>query len=404
MLKAYRYRIYPNATQAQAFAAHFGCARWVYNWGLEKKTAHYKETKKTLSKRALQDALVVLKKSEDKQWLNEVNSQTLLAALANLDVAYRNFFQKRAKHPKFKSKYKGHQSYQCPQHVKVDFENELIHLPKIKSLKVKLHRSFEGKIKTCTIRKTPTDKYYISVLVENEAPIPIPTTIEEKQTVGIDLGIKALLITSHNETEPNHKFLYKKTRRIRRLQRQLSKKEKTSKNRVKAKKRLARLHEQVGYQRKDMIHQASAKLVYKSHDTCFAIEDLNVAGMMKNHKLAKAIGDCGWGNLIATLTYKAQWTGKTVLVIDRWAPSSKTCSHCGGYKKELTLADRTFRCTDCGIAIDRDYNAACNIKRFALAQIGMEQPDSKPADHALAGPTSCQLATHEMKQEAASIA
>jgi putative transposase len=403
MLKAYKYRITPNALQRNLFARHFGCSRWVYNWALEKKQAFYKETGQSLSRRALQDELVLLKKQTDTYWLNEVNSQTLLASLGNLDVAYKNFFQKRANLPQFKSKYDGHQSYQCPQHVQVQFEQQVIDLPKIKHVKAIIHRKFEGKIKTCTISRTPTHKYFISVLVETPDNEPILSVIEPDKTVGIDLGIKDFLITSEGQKHPNHRFLKRNLKRLKRLQRKLSKKEERSSNRAKVRKKLARLHEKIRNQRLDMIHQASAKLVYKNFDTSFAIEDLNIKGMLKNHKLAGAIGDCGWRLFLNALSYKSKWSGKNVLTIERWAPSSKTCSQNGTYKKDLTLSERIYSCDECGIEFDRDINAALNIRKFALVQIGREPSESKPWDHALTG-NVVYSSYHDMKKEADTIA
>jgi len=398
--KAYQYRIYPNKEQRELLAQHFGCARWVYNWGLAKKKQYYEEHQKSISKRHLQDELVALKKTEDKKWLNEVNSQTLLAALVNLDKAFKNFFSKKHKFPKFKKKYSGHQSYQCPQHVTVDFTNSVIDLPKIKQIKAKFHREFVGKIKTCTIKKTATDKYYISILVETENCIPISTTVEPEYTVGIDFGIKELLITSNGATEKNNKYLSKSIKKIKKLQKQLAKKQAKSANRAKVRKKLARAYEKTANQRLDNAHQASAKLVYKSQDTSFAVEDLHIKGMMKNHKLAKAIGDCGWGIFLKTLEYKSSWSGKNVIKIDRWLPSSKTCSGCGNVKSELSLSERSYSCEKCGLEIDRDHNAAINIKNFALAKLGLGQPEDKLVDHALAGSVSDRLAIHGMKQEA----
>ncbi|MCK4264888.1 helix-turn-helix domain-containing protein, partial [Candidatus Babeliales bacterium] len=188
MLKAFKYRIYPNQFQKQKFAEHFGCARFVYNWALNKKETFYKKTKKNLSKRMLQDQLVALKKEQ--LWLTDVNSQTLLASLFNLDTAFTKFFKRSAKYPRFKKRYAGKQSYQCPQHVQVNFANNMVNLPKIKNIKAKLHREFEGRIKTCTISRIATNNYYISILVENGKKEPAPAYIEKEKKMGLDLGIK----------------------------------------------------------------------------------------------------------------------------------------------------------------------------------------------------------------------
>lgn len=401
MLKAYKYRIYPNIEQENMFNQHFGCARWVYNWALHQKQEYYKETKKSKSKRELQDELVALKKTEEYKWLNEVNSQTLLSSLLHLHTAFTNFFHKRAKFPRFKKKYSVRQKYQCPQHVLVDFENKFINLPKIKNVKAKLHKKFSGKIKTCTIERTVTNKFYISVLVETLDNEPIKSAIEPKLTIGIDLGIKELLTTNEGLQVQNYRYLHEGENKIKKLQRRLSKKIKKSANRVKAIRLLAKAHEKIVNQRFNLLHQISSHLVYKNHATSIAIEDLNVKGMMKNHKLSKAIGDCSWGMLLRQLEYKTNWSGKNLIKIDRWFPSSKTCSNCGNIKDELSLSERVYCCDTCSIEIDRDVNAAINIKNVALQQIGLEWPESKLVDHALTGISLSSLVIHGMKQEAA---
>ena len=386
------------------FNQHFGCARWVYNWALNRKQEHYKKTKKSKSKRELQDELVHLKKTEDYKWLNDVNSQTLLSSLLHLHTAFTNFFHKRAKFPKFKKKYSARQKYQCPQHVVIDFENELIHLPKIKNVKAKLHRNFSGKIKTCTIERTVTNKYFVSVLVEALAKEPIKSTAEPELTIGIDLGVKELLTTNEGLQVQNYKYLQKGEKKLKKLQRRLSKKENKSANRGKARRLLAKAHERIANQRLNLLHQISSHLVYKNQATSIAIEDLHVKGMMKNHKLSKAIGDCSWGMLLRQLEYKTNWSGKNLIKIDRWFPSSKTCSNCGTVKDELSLSERVYCCATCSIKIDRDVNAAINIKNVALQQIGLECPESKLVDHALTGVGLSNLVIHGMKQEAATRA
>lgn len=205
-MRAYKYRIYPNGEQKVLLAKHFGCVRHVYNWALAEKEKHYKETGKSLSKRQLQDLLVASKK-DDKEWLNEVNSQSLLASLVHLDTAFTNFFRGRAKFPRFKSKYSGWQSYQCPQHVTVDFDNNRINLPKLKGIKAKLHRPFVGKIKTVTIKRSPSGKYYASVLVENGAIDPVLALIEPEHTVGLDVGLTSFLIDSAGNKSDNPRLL-----------------------------------------------------------------------------------------------------------------------------------------------------------------------------------------------------
>ena len=347
-------------------AQHFGCARHVYNWALDKKVRHYKQTGKSLSKRALQDALVASKKA-DKPWLKEVNSQMLLASLGHLDAAFTNFFQGRARFPCFKKKYAGWQSFQCPQHVKVSFESSSIQLPKIGSVSSRLHREFEGKVKTVTIKRSPSGKYFASILVDDGAESPIPATVEADKTKGIDLGLTDYLIDDRGEKTTNPKHLKHGLERLAIEQKKLARKQTGSANRAKQKYLVARIHEQISNKRSDFIHQITAKLAYKSHETSFAVEDLNVKGMLRNRKLARAISDSGWGLFLRALTYKCDWSGKNVLRIGRFEPSSKLCSECGFKAQKMPLSIRHWQCPDCGANHDRDTNAARNIKQFALA-------------------------------------
>ena len=366
MLKGYKYRLYPNSVQQELIEKHIGHARHVYNWALALKSKYYNETSKTLSRGELQTLLVLMKKTE-KPWLKEVNSQSLLAALFNLETAYQNFFQKRAQFPQYKKKYDSHQSFQCPQHVTVDFENGYLHLPKIKSIRAQFHRSFSGEIKTVTIRRMASGKYYASILVENHDPLPVKAMIERDKTLGMDLGLTHYLITDQGEKHPHPTYLKNSLSRLKKKQQQFSRKKKYSKNRSKEKNILAKCHETVTNRRYDFIQQLSAKLAFNNHETSFAVEDLHIKGMIKNHKLARALADSGWGKFIQALTYKCSWLGKNILTINRFIASSKICSICGFRLEKLALNVREWRCNDCGTVHDRDINAACNIKAFALA-------------------------------------
>jgi putative transposase len=366
MLKAYQYRIYPKAMQKNLLALHFGHTRHVYNWALKQKIQHYEECKKSLPRSELQKRLVGMKKTE-KPWLREVNSQSLLAALFQLDTAFQNFFQGRAGFPKLKKKYDGHQSFQCPQHVTVDFVAGLLNLPKIKAIKIKLHRTFNGNIKTVTVKKVPTGKYFVSILVDNQKALPVATVIEPDKTMGLDMGLSHYLISSNGDKVLHPTYLKKTLRQLGCAQRQLSrKKTNDSKNRAKQKGVVAKLHEAVSNRRHDFVHQLSARLVFKNHETSFAVEDLHIKGMVKNRKLSRAIADSGWRKFINVLTYKCEWHSKNVLKIGRFAASSKTCNACKIKRKELPLQVREWRC-ECGVLHDRDINAACNIRAFALA-------------------------------------
>ena len=365
-MKAYKYRLYPNAEQKVLIAKHFGCARHVYNWALSEKDKHYKETGKSLSKRQLQDMVVASKKA-DKEWLTEVNSQSLLASLANLETAFTNFFQGRAKFPRFKSKYAGWQSFQCPQHVTVDFQQGQINLPKLKGIKAKLHRPFVGKVKTVTIKRSPSGKYFASVLVDNDAIDLIPSLIEPEHTVGLDVGLTAFLIDSEGNKTDNPKLLKASLARLAIEQKKLSRKKKGSGSSEKQKRIVAIIHEKVASRRLDFIHQVTAKLAGKNHATTFAVEDLNIKGMTKNRKLSRAIQDVSWGMFLTALDYKCRWNGKNLIRIGRFQPSSKLCNCCG-YKMDcMPLSIREWECPGCHRVNDRDINAARNIRDIGLA-------------------------------------
>ena len=363
-LKAFKYRIYPTEAQKEFIHKHFGCARWIYNYALNKKINAYKEEKKTLSHYEIKKELPALKADANTAWLKEVDSHTLVSSLMNLDSAYKNFFKGRTGFPKFKSKHDGHQSYQSFQSVKVNFDSQELTLPKFDSrIKIIIHRKFEGKIKTTTISKTPTGKYFASILAETNEIIPDKVPIIESQKVGIDLGLKTFAVISDGTKIENPKHLKSALRRLKLRQRALSRKQKGSNSRAKAKLQVALTHEKVANKRNDFLHKASAMIVNK-YDT-IGLEDLNVNGMVKNSKLSQAISDASWGKFVELVKYKAEWSGKNVGQNDRFAPSSKLCT-CGVKNKDLKLSDRVWTCESCGVTHDRDLLAANNIKKMAI--------------------------------------
>ena len=334
---------------------------------MRKHTIMNEHTGKNLSQREIQDRLVASKKS-DKPWLTEVNSQTLLASLANLDGAFRNFFAGRAKYPTPKKKYSGWQSFQCPQHAQVDFDRSIIDLPKIKGIKAVLHRKFDGKIKTVTIKRTPTNKYQVSVLVddgieENTAP----DVISSERTMGIDVGLSHFLISSEGDKVDNPGFLQNALLLLGKEQKKLSRKKQSSANRSKQKKRVACIHEGIAIKREAFIHEKTAELAVKNHATTFVVENLNINGMVKNHKLARHIQDVSWGTFLRVLDYKCQWNSKNLIKIDRFFPSSKQCHACLYKADKMPLSIREWTCSVCGANHDRDINAAINIRNKGLA-------------------------------------
>lgn len=361
MLKAHKYRLYPNKNQRDQLAQHFGCVRYVYNWGLQRKIEEYQKTKKSPSCFDLCNELTGLK--QENEWLRDVNSQALQMALRNLDNGFTAFFRKNNAFPKFKNSFV-RQSYQCPQGVSL--RDGKIFIPKLKEVKLKLHRQFEGEIKTTTISRNTTGKYYVSILVDNGKELPEKKKIDK--SIGIDVGLTTFATISTGEKVDNPKFLNQSLKRLKVVQRRLSKKQKGSQNRLKAKQRVALLHEKISNQRKDFLHKLSTRLI--DENQAIALEDLNVKGMIKNHKLARHIADASWSEFVKMLEYKAEWYGSTITKIGRFQPSSKICS-CGHIKNDMTLADRIWACSECGLTHDRDILASQNILKFS----GLEQPE-----------------------------
>jgi len=351
MFKAFKYRLYPSEQQKELIAKHIGSSRFVYNLALETKNTAYIGNKHNFSPFDLIKQLPDLKK--ECEWLKEVNSQSLQQSIQNMDIAFKKFF-KGAGFPKFKSKHNGKQSFSIPQNVIV--ENSLLIIPKFKEgIEIVLHREIKGTIKSATISVAPTGKY----LVDTNTKIPTKLPIKENTTIGIDLGIKNFAITSDGEVFENPKNLRKAQSKLKYVQR------KYSKNKGKrTKQRLALLHEKIVNKRKDFLHKVSTKLIRENQTIC--LEDLAVSNMVKTHKLAQAINDVSWSTFVTMLEYKADWYGKNILRIGRFAPSSKTCSCCGYINKELTLKDREWTCPKCNSVLDRDVNASINIKSFAL--------------------------------------
>ena len=380
MLRGYKYRIYPTDEQKEMFAKTFGCCRFVYNWALKEKIEAYEKDKKTLSNVLLTNRM----KSELKEqydWLKEVNSQSLQTSLRFLDTSYKNFFRDvhHIGFPKFKSR-KNEQKFHCPQHCRVNWKNSLLTIPKVKDIPIKLHRKFRGVIKDVTISMRPSGKYYASILVDTSIEeIPV-STIEKETTVGIDLGIKSLAICSDGRTFENNKYLKHSLNRLVFLQKSLSRKKKGSSNRNKARIKVAKLQESITNKRKDILHKITHTLTHDNQVKTICIEDLNVKGMTKNHHLAQSVNDASFGLFATMLEYKCKWYGINLIKIDRFAPSSKTCSKCGAIYKGLKLSERSWTCQKCGTHHDRDLNAAINIKEFGLKALSSERGKVKSAE------------------------
>ncbi len=360
---AVKVRLYPTPEQEVCLAQHFGCSRWWWNFALNKSIETYRETGKGLGRSALNALLPKLKKDKETEWLGECYSQVLQAVTLNLTTAYKNFFDGRARFPRFKSKH-GRQSIQYPQNVKV--MGSYLKLPgKVGAVKAKIHRFIEGTIKTVSVSKDPSGKYYASILTEVEGENPAPST--QGRVIGVDLGLKHFAVTSDGNKVSkydNPKHFAKHEKNLKRKQQKLARKQKGSNSKHKYRKVVARVYERVGNSRADFLHKLSRKLV--NENQVVVVENLHVKGMVRNHNLAKAISDVGWGMFTNFLAYKLDKKGGKLVEIERWFPSSKLCSNCYHQVDEMPLDVREWTCPHCGTNHDRDGNAATNIREEGI--------------------------------------
>ena len=366
--KSYKFRIYPTKEQESLLSKHFGHCRFVFNYFLNERKEKYLNEKTSLNYYDNTKTLTELKKQEEFEWLKQVNAQSLQASIRNLDTAYKNFFRGNAKFPQFKSRKKKN-SFTVPQSAKL--EDGKIIIPKFKEgIKVKLHREVNGEIGKMCITKTPTGKYYVLIFTEQEVE-ELPKTNKQ---VGIDLGLKDFVITSDNKKFKNNRYTKKYARELKKAQQHLSRKQKGSNGFEKQKLKVAKIHEKIASCRLDTLHKVSHQLV--NENDLIVCEDLNVKGMIKNHKLSKHIADASWGNFVTLLQYKCDWYGKELVKVNRFYPSSKTCSECGWINQDLKLSDREWTCKN-GHVLDRDLNASRNILKEGLKIFGQGLSNTK---------------------------
>lgn len=362
IFKAYRYRITPDAEQAAMLARTFGCARYVYNWGLRVRTDAFYQRQERIGYTENSKLLTALKQESDKLWLAECSNVVLQQSLSNLDTAFKNFFQGRARYPTFKNRF----GKQSARYTTSGFrwKNGKIWLAKMKTpLDICWSREFTGTPSGVTVSKDSSGRYFISILVKEEIQL-LPVI---NKMIGIDLGLKHAAILSDGTKIPNPTFLRKAEKKLARAQRKLSRTQKDSKNREKARHQVALVHAKIADQRRDWQHKLTTQIVKENQ--VISVESLKVKNMVKNHCLAKSILDVGWGEMIRQLEYKTNWYGRTLVKIDQWYPSSKRCSACGYILDILKLNTREWTCPECGIAHDRDINAATNILSAGLSII-----------------------------------
>lgn len=360
MLQVYRIRLYPTPSQKNILSIQFGCARWVWNEALGFAQKVYLETGRSVGYYEMQNRLPALKR--EFEWLVNAYSQSLQYSLRNLAFAFQQFFENRSGYPRFKKKHQG-QTLHYPQRVKINANRT--YLPKVGWIKCVIHRNIVGKIKTVTVSQNASGQFYASILTDNG--MPIPPVCNEGKAVGIDVGLLDLVATSDGSKFANPRNIKAAERNLKRKQKKLCRKQKGSISRNKARIVVARAHQRVADARRDYLHKLSRRIV--DENQIVIVEDLNVKGMLKNHNLAKAISDAGWGSLALFIEHKCEQNGKVFIRVNRWFPSTKTCSACSHVCDKMGLDVRRWKCSHCGASHDRDVNAAKNIRDEGLRML-----------------------------------
>ena len=375
MIETYKFRLYPNEEQKVLLNKHFGCVRFVYNWALNYNTTQYAQTKKHLGWISICGSDEYHQLKEDNPWMREVNVQSMTNAISHLDKAFQRFFRHQGGFPRSKSKHDNTQSFEVPENLKIDFKEKKIQIPKFlkrknfdNRIKIKISRRVkEGKIGTATVSRNCCGQYFVSFIVHtDEKPKEFNKTITKDNSLGIDFGLKHFLNYSNGEKIDSPEYFKKLLAKLKQEQRKLSKKQKGSKNKEKQRLKVAKIHNKIHNQREDFLHKLTTSLVKESQFDVFCMEDLNLKGMSK--VWGRKVSDLSYYTFQSMLTYKCLKYGKKVIKIGRFEPSSQICSNCG-HRQKLSLVDRIYKCQHCGHEIDRDTNAAINIRNFALRDI-----------------------------------
>ena len=372
MIETYKFRLYPNEEQKVLLNKHFGCVRFVYNWALNFNITQYAQTKKHLGWISICGSDEYHQLKEDNPWMREVNVQSMTNAISHLDKAFQRFFRHQGGFPRSKSKHNNTQSFEVPENLKIDFKEKKIQIPKFlrrknfdNRIKIKISRRVkEGKIGTATVSRNCCGQYFISFIVHtDEKPKEFNKTITKDNSLRIDFGLKQFRNNTNGEKVDSLEYFKKLLTKLKQEQRKLSKKQKGSKNKEKQRLKVAKVHQKIHNQREDFLHKLTTSLVKESQFDVFCIEDLNLKGMSK--VWGRKVFDLSYYTFQSMLTYKCLKYGKKVIKIGRFEPSSQICSNCG-HRQKLSLEDRIYKCPHCGHEIDRDTNAAINIRNFAL--------------------------------------
>jgi putative transposase len=369
--KVYRFRMRPTKAQEAGLYRMAGARRFIYNWALSRRKGYYAEHGKGISARELSSELTALKSQPETLWLKEAHSQMLQQALKDVDRAFRNFFEKRSRFPRLRSKKVGHFTFRIPQRVRV--EDGKVYVPKVGWVRIRQSRGVEGTTKSATFKRDATGHWYVALTTEFEIPdVEPPAPVNP---VGVDLGLKDLFVLSDGERVRAPRFARTAERRLGRVQKDLSRKKPGSRRREKAKRRVARVHRKVSNQRNDLLHNLTTDLTWE-YD-CVCVEDLNTKGLAKT-KLSRSVLDAAFGEFVRQVEYKATWSFKRSVRVGRFFPSTKLCSECGKVNVNVTLSDRTWVC-DCGTQHDRDLNAARNILAEGMRLVAAGQTETPNA-------------------------